>query len=556
MKKIHYYVAALCLLAAACKLKNVPDNFGAILKPDVTLPLVDVNLTLKDVVNSQDIEPTITENADGMYVLSYIDTVLVDSVSKYVKLNNQSFSQSFSAPNTEYAKFNTLPTASYVLPVPSAQTVNFSVNNGQRLTKVNLKSGIVDIKTTSKFPYETQCIVTFPKVKKSDGTALKISFPVAKNAVNQSNTVNLSGCNLDLTNGTNQNKLDYEISYSVNKKTGDATTPMTAANSTITFQIGLNNLNYSYIEGFLGEITLPVVNSSVVVELFKNSIDGDINFDDPKVKLSIDNSAGISADIKVDPLMVKFANKKTTNTITRNSSTSFLDTVISGANITNPNVPITSNIEWNAANSNIETVFQPSPFNVDYKATVVLNKATTIPTALTNFITDKSLIVVRAEVELPMSGTINRLTIVDTTELNLSGLDLPSEITFDSLMLKLNVNNGTGIDGKLQAYFLDSVYAVKDSLVKDTSLILIPAATVDAQGKVISSTRQYFKRAFTYKRYNDNLKYAKYIRFVARFNTAKNGGKTAQRIKLLSTNFINVKLAAEAKTRIKVTSSN
>jgi len=549
MNKLLLKTCILSLFIVACKLKNAPDHFGVITNPGLAAPLVDVDLKLRDVVNSQAVIPELSERGDKVYVITYKDTVFTDTIAKYITLNNQNFSKSYQLPASEVVIYNTGVPRNFS--ATSNEVLDFSVSKSdQRLTKVIFKSGSVQLKVTSKFPYVSNFSVEFPDiVNPTTNKTLLFSFTVPANSNNLTFNVDLSGYVADLTSGgTTQNKLRYTVSYDVLKQA--PTGPLiTAANNNITIDGSILNLKYSYLEGYLGQISLPNVNSYVQVELFKNVVKGKVAFTEPVIKINFDNSSGIKADVEVDPLKIVFANKSNTDSIiTRNNSNTFLDTTIAPALITAPNTIVTTNVTWNAKNSNITTAFEPSPFNVYYNADVVLNKQVTGTPDLKNFITDKSVIRVRAEVELPIIGTLYYLTIADTVDLP-SGNGLTSiDFDFDSATFKLNVENGFPIDCKIQAYFLDSARVIKDSLIKDFNKALLPAAIVDLDGKILSKSRQYYQRSFTKPVYDKNIKETRYILVVGYLHSYNS--TTNLPVKIFADNTLKVKLSGEVRAKI------
>ncbi|HTF82151.1 MAG TPA: hypothetical protein VL947_10510, partial [Cytophagales bacterium] len=253
------------------------------------------------------------------------------------------------------------------------------------------------------------------------------------------------------------------------------------------------------------------------------------------------------ADVLIDPLLIKFANRNNDSIITRDNSQGFLDTLIAGALTSDTGRTVTTNVEWNAQNSNVEFAFEPSPFNVYYKANIVLNKKKVgLPQEL-NFITDRSMVRVRAEVKLPVVGTLHYLTIADTLDLPKSNGLSSIDFDFDSATFKLNTENGFPLDCKLQLYFLDSSKVVKDSLFLKYNTPILPSAVVALDGKIIAKSRAYYQRAFSKEDYDRNVKNTRYIVILAHLNSFKNPAGIPQSIKISSDNTVKVKLSGEVK---------
>ncbi|HTF80282.1 MAG TPA: hypothetical protein VL947_01100, partial [Cytophagales bacterium] len=134
----------LLVILSACKLKNAPDHLGLRTNPGLAAPLVDVNLKLSDVVNTQAKIAELSLREDNVYVITYKDTVFSDTISKYVKLNDQVFSESYSLEAAELLQYNTNDKVEISNSYNREET--FSVEKeDQRFTKIDLKSGLVTL---------------------------------------------------------------------------------------------------------------------------------------------------------------------------------------------------------------------------------------------------------------------------------------------------------------------------------------------------------------------------------------------------------------------------
>lgn len=554
MNKILLKTCILSILIASCKLKNTPDHFGVDIRPEVAGPLVDVSLNLKDVVNSQGKIDVLSERSDNVYVITYRDTVFSDTIAKYIKLENQSFSESFQVPAADLTEYNSIPAFSKTVEVN--EEVDFAVSNSeQRFEAINFKSGLLSLNFNSDLPYEMAIEVNFPDLRKTvGGVALNILLTVPARSKNFTSTVDLKGYKIDLTkNGSTENKLRYRLRYTLKKPAGTGTA-ITVLNNNFSVKGSLTSLKYSYLAGKLGEIVLNPPASSIKVDLFENFVSSKISFSEPVINLSFDNSAGIDADVVIDPLLLKFAKRNNVETITRNNSASLLDTVIAGPKESNVGGKVTTNVVWNSKNSNIEFAFEPSPFDINYKAQITLNKKITGVAPKSNFITDSSIVRVRAEVVLPTIATLYYLTVGDTVEMTKGNPLENVDANFDSVAFRINTENMFPLDCKVQVYFLDSAKVAKDSIFKNFNRPILPAAVIQ-NGISSSMTRQYYQRSFSKQDYDKNIKHCRWIYVEGQFNSAKTNG-TPQSVKILSSNYLRVKLSGQIKAIIKASTKD
>lgn len=554
MNKILLKTCILSILIASCKLKNTPDHFGVDIRPEVAGPLVDVSLNLKDVVNSQGKIDVLSERSDNVYVITYRDTVFSDTIAKYIKLENQSFSESFQVPAADLTEYNSIPAFSKTVEVN--EEVDFAVSNSeQRFEAINFKSGLLSLNFNSDLPYEMAIEINFPDLRKTvGGVALNILLTVPARSKNFTSTVDLKGYKIDLTkNGSTENKLRYRLRYTLKKPAGTGTA-ITVLNNNFSVKGSLTSLKYSYLAGKLGEIVLNPPASSIKVDLFENFVSSKISFSEPVINLSFDNSAGIDADVVIDPLLLKFAKRNNVETITRNNSASLLDTVIAGPKESNVGGKVTTNVVWNSKNSNIEFAFEPSPFDINYKAQITLNKKITGVAPKSNFITDSSIVRVRAEVVLPTIATLYYLTVGDTVEMTKGNPLENVDANFDSVAFRINTENMFPLDCKVQVYFLDSAKVAKDSIFKNFNRPILPAAAIQ-NGISSSMTRQYYQRSFSKQDYDKNIKHCRWIYVEGQFNSAKTNG-TPQSVKILSSNYLRVKLSGQIKAIIKASTKD
>jgi hypothetical protein len=146
------------------------------------------------------------------------------------------------------------------------------------------------------------------------------------------------------------------------------------------------NINFSYIEGYLGNFTNKGKRDSVSIDFFKNWIQGDVFFDNPVIKINIENSFGMPTRSSIDTFDIITADE-----LRIPLQSSFINET--GIDFVYPTVPEAGQSKsmtftFDANNSNIEDVLGSRPIGLDYKVDAISN-----PDSLTNlrgFITDSS----------------------------------------------------------------------------------------------------------------------------------------------------------------------
>ncbi|MBP7463958.1 MAG: hypothetical protein KA793_06430, partial [Bacteroidales bacterium] len=105
-------------------------------------------------------------------------------------------------------------------------------------------------------------------------------------------------------------------------------------------------------------------------------------------------------------------------------------------------------------------------------------------TSHNNFVSDQSSLDAEVVVELPLWGYIDNFHARDTAEFDFDDIYGTAKI-IKRLAVRLDMHNGFPVEGHGQIYFLDENYMVLDSLLQSVQDRIIPAATVDANGRVI-----------------------------------------------------------------------
>jgi hypothetical protein len=517
----NYFLNALLFIFFAttffsCYKKDFDKIKLANAQPEYLIPLVDADLSLKDIVDPNKKQLNITEDADGFYTFIYYQDIVETFITDLLKIDDITISQSISLTNSESA---TLPVAGTISHDFSQSTV-FASANGEKIKNIRFKSGSIPINISSSFKEDIEIQITFPYITKN---GVPLSDDIVIHYLGSPSTIfasnyDLTGYTIDCSeNNSTVNTLTYSAKLIVNYKAGNTID----ASQKIDFNTGFTAINYAYVEGYIGKYDLSIPQDSVAIDIFDNAYLGSIYFTDPKVRAIITNSIGAPSEVNL--------NKLTTQSKI-NGQTDIIGTII------NTNIPImypslaevgqkdSTTIQLDKTNSNVQTVFNPAPNKVLYQISAAIN-----PNGETvNFVTDLSSIKVRGEVEIPMEGKITKLVLLDT----LKGISFPDlnvagkSVTILSGGFNISLSNGFPMNSNIQMYFIDAQNVVIDSLFSTPHFI--PSASVDVAGKVISPSTLLIKELFNADRYN-RITHSNRAILVAQFSTA-NAGSTPVKI--------------------------
>ncbi len=293
------------------------------------------------------------------------------------------------------------------------------------------------------------------------------------------------------------------------------------------------NVNFSYIEGYLGNFKNKGKRDSVSIEFFEDWIQGDVFFEDPVIQIHIENSFGMPTRssieifdiITADGLRIPLESDFITET-----GIDFVYPTVAEAGQSK-----SMTFTFDANNSNIEDVLGSRPIGLDYKVDAISNPDSL--TTLRGFLTDTSFYRIQVEVDLPLHGRASGFGVVDSFEVDFSSYTDLKEIEF-----KMVADNKMplGIDG--QAYFVDENGVVLDSLFDGTTRF-VEAAPVNSEGIVTGPISRTSYSTFDAVRF-DNIRQAKKLALHAQFSTTNNG---QQSVKAFSDQDVEIRMGMKVK---------
>ncbi len=294
------------------------------------------------------------------------------------------------------------------------------------------------------------------------------------------------------------------------------------------------DIDFSYLEGYLGNFKHKGKRDSITIEFFENWIQGDVFFEKPVIQIHIDNAFGVPTRSSIDVFDILTADGKRIPLESDFITETGIDFVY--PSITEVGQTKSMTFTFNADNSNIEDVLGARPTALDYKVDAIMN-----PDSLVNergFITDSSYYRIQVEVDLPLHGRASGFGVVDTFEFDFKGYDKVKEVEF-----KMVAQNKMplGIEGQL--YFLDEGNSVLDSLFDQKKEFVAPAS-VDPNGNVEREATQTNFANFTAERF-EKLKHAKKMALRAQFSTTGGG---QQSVKALAGQDVEIRMGMKLKT--------
>jgi len=362
---------------------------------------------------------------------------------------------------------------SQIPPIPALLTDTFysvpvKFANNIKLRKAKLTTGNLSFLFKSYHAQDVTLTITIPELQKN-GKAYVLKRFVNYNGtvpVNETLLINdIAGWTIDTPKDT------LNIRYEAIKADGNRDTLSE-------FGMLATNLQFSYVEGFFGYEVFPIKRDTIELEIYKNLLGGEVNFEDPKVTVTVRSSFGFPTRSQV--VVAQFRGKNgqlfdlESPFVTNGFDFEYPDINSVGTTVITP-------FKFNKLNSNIGDIINANPIYLDYQINAIANPDSN--TDIIGFMTDSSFFVVNVAVELPMVGRAKNFTITDEFQVDFGKLE-----DFKDPVFKLITESSIPIDLDLQLYFIGSDGNTLDSLFNDTKPV-VKAAPIDALGNSIGKTK-------------------------------------------------------------------
>lgn len=427
---------------------------------------------------------------------------------------------------------------------PSSEAVNDTVAitlaspNGEQLKQVIMNNANMNFKLNYGVAENSKMKITLPYATKG-GIPYEAEFVIPANSTNFTPVLpSLAGYTVDLTaGGTTVNAFQAIIVDSI--VSSGVAVPFDTSNA-ITYDISISGIAVDYVKGYFGNQVVNFDEQELETGFGSDPLLEAIKFNNPKINLSFKNSFNL-------PFVI---NKGDAQNLVLKMTGGTSDVTLSGVKESNilagdVTTPITSVLVIDTNGTNLDDAFNSRPTKVVSSGSAEINpggNSSTINEAWSN-----SELLVVSQIEVPMSGTINNLTVRDTSEMDLGELFE----NVKSVTLRANITNEFPLDGKVQIIFTDVNYVILDS-ISDTAggLTFMSAASTDDEGvSVTASTKQTDFVIDETKA--EKLKNTKYAIIVAVINSPKDANNNSKVMKILSTYDMNIKLGVIAKLSIK-----
>ncbi len=511
MKDSRLFVLFTCLgLALGCQKIDEFRGAEVVAGPaEFAIPLVKATTTMQDLLESFDEYTFIEITPDGIIHLRYKGDVLTQEAEDFFKDARDSIPPIIPLEDTLYA----LPFSS-----PQQLEVDYAV----------YKTG--QVKFACQSDYEGTIDFTLSILQASkDGVIAQVheqfTSPPALPGGYYASTAFVDMAGYDLIPDNDSIYIRYEAITDA----GDRIKLPQA------FLIN-ENVDFGYIEGYLGNFKHNGKEDTIQIEFFQNWIQGDVFFEQPNIYIHVENSFGVPtrSDIKLfDIITADQTHLPLESDFITNDGIDFVYPPLDEVGAVK-----TMTFAFNETNSNIEDVLGSRPIALDYDVDALMNPDTL--TDLRGFITDSSYYKIQVEVDLPLHGRASGFGIVDTFDVDFSGYGSVSEVEF-----KIVADNGMPLEIDGQVFFLDENGTVLDSLFAAGRTEIVGSADVGADGIVTNPVTSTTFAALPGERF-DHVRNAKKLALRTFFSTFNHG---QQSVKAFADQQVEIRMGMKLKTK-------
>jgi hypothetical protein len=490
----------------------------------------------------------------GLLEYVYSKRLFTLGLSDMFQIPNMNATASFGMPGANQSSMNG-GGAGTVVNFSSQSTTTFPVSSSELIDSIIVRNGTMDINLSSDFTHDGSIDITIPSLKLNGvafTTTLNLNYIATVPVTASLTNFDLSGYTIDLTDG---GITDNTARYSFNAQITSSGAPVLGTES-LSFTIDFTVDTIQQANGYFGSYTNILAKDTAFIDFFEN-INGQVHIEDPRIELSIFNTAGISVATFFTGVS---APDNSTQTTLGGPALTSIPIIVGATSITDTGV--TNFIIDNANTSpTLTQVIDEGPGEIIYDASSTTNQG--LPNTTQNFVTYNSKVWCDSRLALPLYGWGNDFTFIDTTDADIEDMidvDSADAENIDKVTLRIIVDNGLPIETRIQVYFADTNNVVIDSLFSTaTGEDIIRQANVNFSvpisdinyGTVTSSVRKITDIIIDKTRFN-NLANSGAKKIIYKAKGLTNQAPIGNNVKFSLSNSISIKLSAKVDFNINV----
>lgn len=423
---------------------NLPTKDDIPFDQTYAIPLLNDKIRVQDLLTSSN-NLSLSINAEGEITLLYVSELIDQSINEI------------------------LPSISSVGEIPIPDTVaQFTLVTGNSLVikKAIFNGDEIRFRYASELKENISVVMRIPELSK-DGVPFEDEYLLIYDEANP-----VSGF-------TESVKLDgYEFSSTINRLTLNYDARNVAGERIkLDFAaMSFNELQFAYGEGSFSREEYFLQAEILPINVYAAWQSGTLEFDDPSLKFTIDNSFGFPISFRINEVDLTLIDDEEKNLIGDNVG---IELELAFPSLNEVGESASTSFDFDKSNSNLNTLINEKVKSIRYSVDAIINPLG--DTEFTGFVTDQSFFNLRTEVELPLKQKIEDFLLTDTIEIQPISADAVT-----AAELKIVTANSYPTSMELELEFLDEDNLTLFSMFKD-ELFKIDAGELQADGTTLSS---------------------------------------------------------------------
>ncbi|MFT4661730.1 MAG: hypothetical protein ACI8XB_002010 [Patiriisocius sp.] len=554
LKHLGLLLAVVLSLIGCVKDKITIDENTIIpgLTPSLAVPLGQANLTLEEADDLANSDVISYNSATGYYEYILDREIFNYPANRLLAFDAQDISDSYELDQFTIDLINLGSAGDVILAPPVVLNLELDVNQGELLDSIMITEGTMELTLSSTIKHDFTFSIDIPSLK-LNGSIYTNSFVLDYNGsvpASQSVNLDLTGYTMDLTgDGTMDNLIIINAPQILITHSGETV----AMGENILAEMNFDVTNFNSVWGYFGQYTEIIDVDSNDVNFFDDLNGGDVYFSDPRIELSIINTAGVDMEVYFSSIIAPSSGSTVTLS---GSDLSEIPIITAAANPGDSTITLHT-IDNNGTSPSLSAAIDADPDYFIYTAS-----GTTNPNGVAaNFLLDTSFVQCNAQIILPAFGYADNFTITDTIDADINDLiqdasssgDVITYEDIENVLVRLFMRNGLPVQAGVKAYFTDSNYVVVDSvfMTNDYQFIVEPGLvdfslppTDPDFGRVYSATEAITDISFTgvqIQHLIDNNA----TRMILQAIGITSSANTQEEIKFYPNDFVEVKVSAK-----------
>ena len=488
-------IFAVIILFFSCR-KPTNANWDV----DLVIPVVNSSLNIKNFL-SDTIFKADNTGLLHLVVNREIASIKLDSL---LNLPDTTINQSFPV------FFSTTVAPGFSIPLLPTTDLTFNIGDGIRLKRADIKKCLLKVKFSNDIPEPLAFTYQIPSATKNGSIfTIKETIPTGNNSLVK--TYDLSGYSLNLKGltGSFYNTIIQNYTILINP---DATQPITVtAGQALKIELSYSEIVPEYVEGYFGQQTIVLKSDTAKLGLSQNIKASNFLLSDVTMNMKLLNEFGVEFNGSLENITAfnSAERKSVTLQTTQLSNMNINRATKSGVTVQ----PSVRPLLFNKTNSNIVPFISVLPDKVAYQGTINVNPLGNI-SGYNDFAFYNTGIRILADIDIPVKFSADYFALTSTATVDFSKTEQLDNVKGGNFVIQ--TNNGYPFNARIQAYMLNEVGLVIDSL-------FINGANTIEKGQLNSETNLVVKpvKSSIYLPVTankiDNLKKCKKIKILTKF---------------------------------------